>query len=56
MMPLTLVELTRIEFLYSSGVENNEIIEDINSTRRAEEEDCTMEVDFYIQCVLEVSK
>lgn len=53
MNPLTLFELARIEFLYSCGVGNNEIIEDINSTRATDEEDCTMEVDFYIKCILE---
>lgn len=53
MNPLTRHELTRIEILLQCGVSDDGIIEEINSTRSADEEDCTAEVDFYIKCILE---
>jgi hypothetical protein len=56
MNPLTRRELTRIEFLLQCGVSDDEIIEEINSNRAPYEEDCTAEVDFYINCILEQVK
>ena len=56
MRALTFEEVTRIEFLYKCAVSQDEIIDDINTSRGTDEEDSTAEVDYYIQCILEGGK